>query len=241
MYACPNGHHVCQECKREACPVCRAAMGNNKSLLAVEIIENILHKCKFVKCEDKFPLGDELSGHERKCKHRIVSCPYSECDEKVALSDLSQHFGRMTCCSTAEPRVVDETATVEAKFEIEEIEVVNSNVLDSTGTWDIQWYTYRDAQLALCVTKSRDHYLFYIVMFESDEVCSGYTVEMNVFKRDSPPEVARNYLKFRCNPISIDTPKSEIQHLGLTVHHKVMEKMVLEGNTFKFTVSFSFV
>ena len=236
MYACPYGHHVCQRCKRESCPICRAAMGNNKSILAVEIIENILHKCKFVKCEDKFPLGDELSGHERKCKHRIVSCPTSDCDEKFALSDLSQHFGRRrrTCCSNAEPRVVEDTTdTVEKNF----------NIVNWLGwDWDwTYWYTYRDAQLALCMNKAGDHYHYYIVMFESDEVCSGYTVDMNVFKRDSPPEVARNYLKFRCNPISIDTPKSEIQHLGLTVHHKVMEKMVLEGDTFEFTVSFSFV
>ena len=147
MYACPNGHHVCQKCKREACPICRAVMGNNKSLLAVEIIENILHKCKFVKCEDKFPLGYELSGHERTCKHRIVSCSAGGCDEKFALSDLSQHFGRKICCSMAEPTVVNETATVvEAHFFIEEIDVVNGNWLD--WCWEIRWFTYRDAQFS---------------------------------------------------------------------------------------------
>ena len=76
MYACPNGHHVCQKCKQRACPVCRAVMGNHKSILAVEIIENILHKCKFVKCEDKFPLGEELSGQERLALWRSLPLEY---------------------------------------------------------------------------------------------------------------------------------------------------------------------
>ena len=46
-------------------------------------------------------------------------------------------------------------------------------------------------------------------MFESEDVCAGYAVEMEVFKKYSPQE-SRNYLKFRGNPISIDTTKSDI-------------------------------
>ena len=64
-------------------------MGNHKSLLAVEIIEIILHKCQFLKCEERFSLGDELT--EIICQHRIVTCPDIVCDEKVALSDLMFH------------------------------------------------------------------------------------------------------------------------------------------------------
>ena len=111
IYACPNGHVVCQKCKLELelCPICRTKMGNNKSLFAVDIIENILHKCKFAQCEDLFPLGDDLAEHERNCKHRIVSCPCSDCDEMLALSDLSKHLGKKTCCFDAEPIDVDET------------------------------------------------------------------------------------------------------------------------------------
>ena len=48
-------------------------------------------------------------------------------------------------------------------------------------------------------------------MFESEDVCAGYAVEMEVFKKYSPQE-SRNYLKFRGNPISIDTTKSDIEH-----------------------------
>lgn len=64
------------------------------------------------------------------------------------------------------------------------------------------------------MNKSGGHYHFYIVMFESEDVCAGYAVEMEVFKKYSPQE-SRNYLKFRGNPISIDTTKSDIEHFGI--------------------------
>ena len=64
------------------------------------------------------------------------------------------------------------------------------------------------------MSKSGGHYHFYIVMFESEDVCAGYAVEMEVFKKYSPQE-SRNYLKFRGNPISIDTTKSDIEHFGI--------------------------
>ena len=55
IFACPNGHLVCEKCKRESCPTCRAVMGNYRSLLAVAVIERILHDCKNDECDDKFP------------------------------------------------------------------------------------------------------------------------------------------------------------------------------------------
>jgi len=236
IYSCPNGHHVCQKCKQRTCPLCRAVMGDHKSLLAVEIIENILHKCKFVECEYKFPLGEELAGHERNCKHRIVTCPGSHCDEKFALTNLSEHRGKKTCSSFAEPIVIDETTATADQNYFSDINCLK----DKQINWDIDWFSYKGIQLALCVNKSGGLYHFYIVMFESEDVCAGYVVEMEVCKKYSPQE-SRNYLKFRGNPVSVDTPKSDIETFGLTVHHKAMEKMVLEGDVFKFTVSFSFV
>jgi len=239
IYACPNGHHVCKKCKQKDCPICRAVMGSNKSLLAVEIIENILHKCKFVKCEDMFHLGYELFAHERNCEHRIVSCLESDCDEKFALSDLREHRGRKSSCSGIENIRVEYEAnvTVIEDFCIGEIvELKNKET-----SWPVHWYTFYNSPVALCVNKSTEHYHFYIVLVESEGVCEEQTVELEVFKKDSPPQVSRNCLKFRGNPVSIDTPKSEIENLGLTVHHEVMEKMVLEEDAFNFTVSFSFV
>jgi len=242
IYSCPNGHLVCKKCKPEVCPICREVMGNIKSLLAINIIEIILHKCKFVKCEDVFPLGEELTGHERNCKQRIVTCPDKECDKKFALCDLAGHFGKKsTCCNNAEPSVVDETTGTFKGNGDYSVTGINKLKKPKIG-WFIRWCTYKDIQLALCVNKSGDYYHFYLVMFESEEVCAGYDVKLEVFNGTgvssqlSPP---RHY--FQGNPISIDMPKSDIEHLGLSVHYKVMEKMVLDGDKFEFRVSFTFV
>jgi len=201
-------------------------MGSHKSLVAVEIIDNILHKCKFVKCEEMFPLGEELAGHEKICKHRIVRCPDAKCDKKFSLSDALGHIGKNTCNSRGEVGVVDDfTATVQ-DFGCDDIDILEHEL-----SWDTNWYTYRDTLLALCVVKSRCYYHFYIVMFECEEVCSGHTVELEVYKSGAP-QVARHSCKFRGNPVSIDAPKWDFEQFGLSVHHKVLEKMVLEDDGF---------
>merc|ERR1719154_219774 len=53
---CPNGHFVCKKCKTGACPTCRVPMGNNKSLLAGIVIDNIKHGCRFIKCEKSYAI-----------------------------------------------------------------------------------------------------------------------------------------------------------------------------------------
>ena len=73
VFVCPNGHFVCKKCKTGSCPTCRGEMGNGKSLLAITVIENIDHKCKFVECEELFPL-DKLDAHKKIGQHRIVKC-----------------------------------------------------------------------------------------------------------------------------------------------------------------------
>ena len=59
---CSNGHYVCRTCKRDLCPTCRVVMGENKSLLAVAVIENIDHKCKFNDCGEFFSV-DKVEDH----------------------------------------------------------------------------------------------------------------------------------------------------------------------------------
>jgi len=232
IYACPNGHHVCKNCKKESCPICREVMGNNKSLLAVEVIENVLHKCKFVKCEDVFPLGKELTEHERICKHRKVSCPRSDCDKEFPLSDLLEHLGNKTCCFDTVPCVVDEATVTSKTFNAGRI----AGLKDQIG-WKLNSFIYKGTPIVLCVKKSDSHYYFYVVMFECEEVCSKYVLELEVFKHKTFQVF---HHKVQGIPISIDTAKSDMEHLGLSVHQKVMEMIVPEDDDLVFTVSFSF-
>ena len=70
----------------------------------------------------------------------------------------------------------------------------------------ICYYNSSFADVNSCLTKEQRK--------EKLLVCAGYAVEMEVFKKYSPQE-SRNYLKFRGNPISIDTTKSDIEHFGI--------------------------
>jgi len=238
VYACPNGHLVCQVCKGGTCPICREAMGQHRSLLAVAVIENILHKCKHEECKEEFKL-ENLLEHEKVCEHRIVCCPFDYCDDKFALSKLLDHL-LASPCSVALDSMEDQP------FMIHDIESLKKRRL----VWQVRVGSHRDVKFALCVRKCGDYYHINIVMFESEEECSKYNIELEVFKSRSSP-ASRHGMKFRGNPTSIDETKTEMGNLGLAIHRDSMEKMVLEGEamekmvledeTFSFSVSVSFL
>ena len=97
--------------------------------------------------------------------------------------------------------------------------------------------------LRLCLDallKCGDYYHVNIVMFESEEVCSKYNIEVEVYKSSSSP-ASRHSMKFRGNPTSIDKIKTEMGNLGLSIHRVAMEEMVLEDEKFFFSVSVSFL
>ena len=238
IYACPNGHLVCQMCKGGTCPICREAMGQHRSLLAVAVIENILHGCKYEGegCEEVFKL-ENLSEHEKVCKHRKVSCPMGQCDQKIALSKLLDHLSSAPhTCSIPGNVLMNGKAKKEQSFTVMNIE----GLKNMNWFWRVRVGSRRDVKFALSVKKCGDYYLINIVMFESEEECNKYNIEMEVYKSGSDP-ASRHNLKFRGNPTSIDKSKTEIGNLGLSIHREAMEKMVIENETFSFTVSFSFL
>ena len=81
-------------------------MGNGKSLLAVTVIENIKHTCRFVECEEVIDM-DKLNAHEKICQHKIVKCPFSKCEAEIALSKLLDHLGKKTCCFNSKQIIID--------------------------------------------------------------------------------------------------------------------------------------
>jgi len=235
MFVCPNGHFACKKCKLGSCPTCRVDMGNGKSLLAVTVIENIYHKCKFVECEELFAL-DKLAAHEKICQHRRVRCPYSPCTEEIALSKLLEHLGKKTCSYNLKPTTIDNSAkSGKANFQVNDLSKIKKQ-----GTWKVYTYSYRNTSFAISARKDGDYYHFTMVMFESEAVCSKYKIAMVVHEPESSCQDAEFGISFRGNPCSIEQCKSEVKFLGLTVHHKVMEKMIKDNKSLPFTVSFSF-
>eukprot|EP00092_Neocalanus_flemingeri_P004979 GFUD01005355.1.p1 GENE.GFUD01005355.1~~GFUD01005355.1.p1 ORF type:complete len:419 (+),score=103.30 GFUD01005355.1:64-1320(+) len=234
VYVCPNGHFVCKKCKTGSCPTCRVAMGDGKSLLAVLVIENIDHECKYDYCEEVLGF-DKLEDHEKQCKHRIVSCPHAVCREEISLSKLLDHLGKKTCAYDAVPQVIDNTSkSGQVRFSIK------SELAVKDMTWKMSTFSYQDKSFAIFPTKSDDLYFFTMVMFDSDEVCSKYNIEMEVHEWQPTSKDSEISFKFCGSPCSIDEDKKELKYLGLTLNNRSMEKILKKSKDNSFSVSFSF-
>ena len=236
VFTCPNGHLVCQKCKRASCPTCREAMGGNNSLVAVAIIEKILHDCKFIDCAQKFSLNN-IEEHEKVCMHRAVACPNSQCAQRMPLSKLLDHLETSPrCCTNRKPLYVDGSSiAINYHLSSRELRYLRRVALP---VWVL---CFEGRFFALNVNKSGDYWRFFMVMFESSEVCSDFSVEMDVYETNSPPDT-RQSMKARCHPCPIDQtiPEMEGYCYGLVVHHKFMKTMFKE-DSFKLTVSISFL
>jgi len=237
VFACQNGHLVCNKCKAGSCPTCRVGMGNGKSLVAITVIENIDHKCKFVECEELFAM-EKLDAHEKICKHRTVKCPASSCEAEIALSNLLDHFVMMKrCCHDSPPAVIDTSfKTRKVNFRIKDFLTKENKDI----TWKLWTYVYRGTNFAICSRKFGVNYHFTMVMFESKEVCSKFKVEMEVHELNPSNQGSDISIKFRGSPCSIDENKDQVKLRGLTVHHEVMKEMTRQGEVLTFSVSFSF-
>jgi len=235
VFACTNGHLVCKRCKQDTCPTCMGDVGDNKSLVALAVIENILHDCKFAECEEEFPLKD-IEEHEKICEHRFVACPYyGQCDEMVALSKLVDHLSKNACSSNRVPlKVVESSGAL--KFNLSILEKLQNPQI----SWKMTTYCFEGHFFVLKVNKIGDYWRFAITMFESPDVCSKFNIEIEVYETNSSPDT-RLSARVRCHPCSVDQTAAEMDGLGLYVPHKFMMKMMLKEDSFKFTVSFSFL
>jgi len=73
---CPNGHIVCQTCKRDDCPMCREPMQEGaRSLLAATIVDNFLHNCDYTLygCKVIQVKHAEIVKHLDICSYRFHS------------------------------------------------------------------------------------------------------------------------------------------------------------------------
>ena len=78
---------------QEDCPVCREPMGNNKSLLAMVVIENMEHECTNNGCKEKLAFEEVTKHKEELCKYRMVLCPGSNpvCKSTLPFSTFNDH------------------------------------------------------------------------------------------------------------------------------------------------------
>ena len=105
MASCPKGHLVCLPCHRTMvtqglmnCPSCREVMGNNMSLLAKTVLENIEHECTNEGCEKKLSHKEVVKHREELCEYRKVLCPGNSklCKVILPFCALNEHLNICT-------------------------------------------------------------------------------------------------------------------------------------------------
>ena len=99
---CQNGHLICEVCANKnngnKCPSCRAKMdqlnGNKRirNLSAEQLIESmdLSFPCKHTNCKVSASKEDIII-HEKKCKNRMVPCPYC-CKSEIVYDGLLEHL-----------------------------------------------------------------------------------------------------------------------------------------------------
>ena len=229
---CPNGHFVCTNCKAESCPTCRAPMGNNRSLLAVIVIENIEHECKFDVCGEVFTVV-KLENHHKICKHRTVICPYNMCMRMMSLTQLLDHLERD--CSAN--NVFTEIESSSQSFTT--IGYVGADEQESYWSWMPSVFSSGDVKFAIIPVKSENFYFFSIVMFEVKRECSKYGIELIVHEEGSTSHDSAVSYKFCGKPSSIDEPEADVKYLGLTVSNSGMTEILKTNVGKEFSLSFN--
>jgi len=231
---CPNGHFVCPKCKKESCPTCRSIMGNNMSILAGTIIDNIEHQCKFEDCDQSFLLTD-LEKHEEACPHRTVFCLHPSCTKEIPLSKLQNHLVDKTSC-LGENVFVD----LRNKKRCTSFHIFNGDVTDPKMTWGLDTFSFEGMDLALYLHKSQGQFYFVIVMFGTEVQCSEYRVELEVheYSSNKSSEIKQISYKFCGNPTSIDVGKTKLNTFG--INELAMQQMVDKSEDKSPTFSLSY-
>jgi len=217
---CPNGHVVCETCKRDSCPTCRIAMGAGKSLLAGIIVENVDHKCKFGDCNEVFA-PEDIEEHEAVCPHRTVSCPDVKCPVKVPLSKLVDHIIKSKeRTHNQTPREILENWN---KFDYK-----TTREDRKSSRWPMDVLFYSGETFVVFPTKSEGQYYFVIVMFASETECSKYKFEMIIHDKLGLNSNSEDTVKFQGSPLSIDLKKKDFNFYSAS--GPFMSKLIKKSN-----------
>jgi len=178
---CPNGHVVCQGCKRDLCPTCRVRMGHGTSILAVTVIENIPHSCEFqiYGCQATCSIGS-LPTHQATCQFRAVKCPNFNCVERVPLTLLAEHTLR---------RCIHNGTFYNTPLSNSYNYIIPANQTDQfdnrrNSTWRPDGITFDEKNFFLKITRKgkKAMWYFYVQMAGSEADAKQYTATIYVFK-----------------------------------------------------------
>ena len=105
IYQCDNGHIICKSCHEQlnTCPQCRIPLGNNRNLIAENLLEAISKPCCFAKhgCQVMLLPDQKEEDHEKSCLYREVKCPlcplgppwhFGGFPEKISAKEFRNHL-----------------------------------------------------------------------------------------------------------------------------------------------------
>ena len=230
VFSCPNGHMICNRCKMDTCPTCKEAMGQDKSLLAVTILENIEHECSIDGCEETLSFED-LGNHVRDCEHRVVRCPYAGCVKTMPLMDLMKHLSTRCCMFIKD---CEENGRGSHLFYV--------NNFFNDRNWKIGIFKYRGLDFAIKMDHANGYLNICLLMFKSEARCAKYKLEIIVHCADSTPEDASVSYISRGAPGSVDQGRDRVKQLRLTVSDEAMRTILQKENYHdKFKVSVNII
>ena len=228
MLACPRGHLVCGSCRvkmtaegHEDCPVCREPMGNNKSLLAMVVIENMEHKCTNTGCKEKTAYEDVTKHREELCKFRPILCPGSSCNQLLPLSSFNVH--EKMCPYLAQ--------ATEGKH----LFLLSNDAYDKgvCSTWKTRIFHTRDETFALRLWMRNNNLYFETVMLAGRDECTRFMTTISILNSKS---VTPSIGQFNPRPIG----PTNVEESTLAIHKTNLAKVFTteRENKLVFTIDF---
>ena len=226
MLACPRGHLVCGSCRvkmtakrQEDCPVCRELMGNNKSLLAMVVIENMEHECTNKGCKEKLPYKEVTKHTEELCRCRLIICPDEDCTEFLPLSSFNEHakmcFG------------LDIVTKGNLDFDLEKGEYENGN-----ASWKTQIFHMRNETFALCLSLQNNKFYLETLMLAERDKSDRFMTSVSILNPKSEPSYT-----WQINPTPMGP--TDIQESIIVVHKTSLAKVFKTNqDLFEFAISF---
>jgi len=220
IHSCPAGHCLCSSCyqgKASTCPVCRVKMGANTSLLAMSIIQNINHQCRFEECTVKIPLKD-FEKHKTTCSFRLVTCPSVVCRKGVAYSKVADHV--LKECEHSFVQTRKSFPNVIGSSEVKSYGFKNENLLTVTFPVDGSFWSGKYFFLTDSKTKGFNRNM-YVQMLGTKEECSKYRVAITLRNIDTDENIS-----YTSQPFPIEMEEEDKAEGGLTISDRVMKKLV---------------
>jgi len=226
IYSCPAGHCLCSSCyqgRASSCPVCRAVMGANTSLLAMSIIQSIYHLCRLEGCEVETPLMD-FEKHKTTFNFRMVTCPSVRCKKGVAYCHVLDHV--LGECETSVAKRNKSFKNVTGSSHESNYRIPKEYLL--TSQFGVDGFCWKDRYFFLTISKegynttTLQHYNrnIYVQMLGTKEECNKYRVGITIRNEQGDESVS-----YTSKPFPIEMEEGDKKDCGQTISNKVLKKV----------------